>query len=263
MIDGESKGFGASEVVRKFTSVITTEGGDPGGDGGDPGGDGGDPGSGDPGADDLSTLFSAEDIAERKTSIADAATEETRRAALSEDERATEDTAAVEAGKLNEIPEAYDFKMPEGFESDEGVMTSVEQFAKDNKLSVGAAAQLSEIAGNLIVSLNGSRETQFETVKEGWLESAKTDPEIGADISKGAESVAARAFNTIATPEMKALVDQYGIGNHPEMLRMFYRLSSLMGDDKMLMSGTGAGGGSDNSVASTVGSMFNHPSRNK
>lgn len=242
------------EVARLVQAFITTEGADDGAGDGDGAG-------GDDGVDDLSTLFSAEEIEGKKTSIAEAAAEETRRAALSDEDRTAEDATAAEAAKLSEVPETYDFKMPEGMEVDAELVTGLEAFATENKLSGAEAQKIADMGISLLSKQQELRETQFNEIKAGWLESAKTDKEIGADVSKGKESLAARAFNTIATPEMKELVDHYGIGNHPEMLRMFYRLSSLMGDDGMQIPGTGAGLGNSNGLSETVGSIFNHPSR--
>lgn len=241
------------ELIRRIKAFITTGEGEGEGEGeGSGGGDG---------ADDLSTLFSAEEIASKRTSVADAATEETRRAALSDEDRATEDTAAAEALALGEVPEKYEFTIPEGVTIDEALMTDVSTFAADNKLSIGEAQKIADMGVQLMTKQQELRETQFNEIKAGWLETAKTDTEIGADVSKGEESLAARAFNTIATPEMKELVDHYGIGNHPEMLRMFFRLSSLMGDDGMQLPGTGAGLGKGDALAETVGGIFDHPSR--
>ena len=227
---------------------------------GDPGT--GDPGSGDPGSgDDLSTLFSPEEIEAKKTTLAEQKAEEDRRAALTEEQRAAEDAAAAEAAKGNEIPETYEFTPPEGMTIDEELLGDVQAFAKENKLTAAAAKNIADLGIKLVNKQNEIRENQFNEVKTGWLKTAQGDPEIGADVLKGKDSVAAKAFNTIATPEMKDLVDQFGIGNHPEFLRMFYRLSTLMGDDKMHMPGLGNGTPQGSTLKETVGGIFNHPSR--
>jgi len=252
--------YSNDEVIRSMV-FITTEGGDEGGDTNtDNCGDGGDNG-GDAGGDDLSTLFTPEEIEGKKTSIAEARAEEERRASLTDEERTAEDEAAAATAKQNEVPETYEFTVPEGMTIETEIMSELQTFASENKLTSAEAQKIADMGVKLVNKQLEMRETQFGEIKKGWLESAKADKEIGADVNKGKESLAARAFNTIATPEMKDLVDHYGIGDHPEMLRMFYRLSSLMGDDGMQIPGTGAGLGSGNALSETVGSIFNHPSR--
>lgn len=235
------------ELIRKVKAFITTDEVVEGGGGG--------------GGEDLSTLFSADEIETKRTAVSEAATEETRRAGLTDEARTAEDTAAAETAKLGEVPDKYDFTMPEGVTIDEALMADVSIFAAENKLSIGEAQKIADMGVQLMTKQQELRETQFNEIKEGWLETAKTDTEIGADVLKGKEGLAARAFNTIATPEMKELVDHYGIGNHPEMLRMFFRLSSLMGDDGMQLPGTGVGLGKGDALSETVGGIFNHPSR--
>lgn len=251
------------ELIRKFMVIITTEGdGDGGGDPGD-GGDGGGSGDGDPGdsGDDLSTLFSPEEVEAKKTSLAEAKAEEERRAALTDEERAAEDAAAAEAAKGSEIPETYEFTIPEGYTVDESLMADVQAFAKENNMTAAAAQQVADLGAKLLASQQELRETQFAEIREGWLNSAKDDPEIGEDVKKGKDSIAGRAFNTIATPELKDVMDQYGLGDHPEMLRMFYRLSSLMSEDQMHNPTGGAGLPGASGIEKTVGGIFNHPSR--
>jgi hypothetical protein len=218
-------------------------------------------GNSDEGGDDLATLFSKEDIEAKRTAISESKAEEDRRAALTDEERTLEDTTRAEETAAKGVPEKYDFKIPEGTTIDDEIMGEVSAFAKENNLPMKEAQRIADLGAKMLVKQQESRMAEYETIKEGWLTSAKTDKEIGADISKGKDSIAARAFNTIATPEMKEMVDQYGIGNHPEVLRMFYRLAPFMADDKMHMPGSGAGAGSSTGVESTVAGIFNHPSR--
>lgn len=244
------------ELIVLASAFITTEGeGETGGEGG-----GGEEGAA---ADDLATLFSPEEVEAKRTSVTEAKAEEDRRAALTDEERTTEDAAAAEAAKAGEVPEKYEFSLPEGTTVDEELMAEVSKFATDNKLTQAEAQRIADLGATMMAKQTDLKAAEYENIKTEWLTTAKADKEIGADISKGKDSVAARAFNTIATPEMKEMVDQYGIGNHPEMLRMFYRLSSLMAEDGMQMPGTGAGSATPTGAEGTVGSIFNHPDRQK
>ena len=50
--------------------------------------------------------------------------------------------------------------------------------------------------------------------------------------------MAQRAFAQFATPEFSKIMDETGIGNHPELLKAFSKVGEAMGDDKLVV-GTG------------------------
>lgn len=254
--------------IRVVTAIITTE--DGGGDAGtgdndntDTGGDDG-TGNADPGGDtdNLAELFTADEIAAKKETAVQAKAEEARRAALSpEDLKAEDDAKAAEAAK-NVVPEKYEsFKLPDGTEPDAETFEKWGEFAKANGFT---QAQMEQVTTEGLKLFSAVRQKQFETIKADWLNAAQKDAEIGEDIKKGADSAAARAFNTIATPELKEVMEQYGLGNNPEMLRMFFRLSKSFREDTFEGGGSGSGlDGGGKGADKTAGSIFNHPSRQK
>lgn len=236
-------------------AILTTEG-----EGGGEGNEGGEGGS-----EDLSTLFSAEDIAARKEQIAATQAEETRRAALTDDQRKAEDDQKAQEALLNGVPEKYEFKAPEGVTLDPVMIEKFAPIAKELGLNQAKAQSLIDLAAEMQQRTMDGVFEMHEQRKATWLEEAKKDPEIGADVSgKPEDSVALRAFNTIAqgSPGLKAMVDELGIGNHPEFLRVFYKIGKNMREDTF----EGGGGNRDDTaktVAERAGTLFNHPSRAK
>lgn len=252
------------DEIRKVKAIITTEeGGDGGADagsdegGGDAGGDSGADGD----ADSLDKLFTPEEVTAKKESLATIKAEEERRAALTDEERTAEDALKAEAEAKNVVPEKYtSFKLPDGTEPDAETFEKWGEFAKAKGFT---QAQMEEFTNEGMKFMNEARQKQFDGIKAGWLDTAQKDKEIGEDVKKGKDSVAARAFSTIATPEMKSLMDDYGLGNHPEVLRMFFRLSKFMGEDGFDGNTAGAGLGAETGTKALTGSIFNHPSRQK
>jgi hypothetical protein len=51
---------------------------------------------------------------------------------------------------------------------------------------------------------------------------------------------AKRAFAQFASPELSQLMDESGLGNHPEMLRAFSKVGEILGEDSLVV-GTGLG----------------------
>lgn len=195
----------------------------------------------DPPADDLATLFTPEDIAARKESLAATAAEETRRAGLTEEQRTAEDSEKAAAEALKQVPEEYTFQMPEGTTLDPDLLAEFAPLAKELKLPQGEAQKVVDMGAKLVQKTIDGVMAAHETRVAGWLKEAEADPEIGADIKLGKESAALRAFNTLTQGDAKAkqMVDELGIGNHPEFLRIFYKISQHMREDTFVAPNNG------------------------
>ena len=242
------------------TAVLTTPGeGEGEGAGGEEEGSGGEGASegsstGKEGGEvDLTTLFPAEMVEARKAELAAAKAEEDRRAALTDEQRAEEDRVKTEEAAKNQVPEEYaDFTVEEGVIFDADLLEEFKPLAKELGLTQEKAQKLIDLSAKHNQKIMDGILAAHEQRKASWLEAAKKDPEIGADISlfddKDPESVkksvAFRAFNTIAAgaPGLKAMVDELGIGNHPEFLRVFHRIGKNMREDTFEQ-GKGGGGG--------------------
>jgi hypothetical protein len=66
-----------------------------------------------------------------------------------------------------------------------------------------------------------------------WAQSAKADKEFGGSNWESSQSVIAAGRDRLATPEAVKIIEAYGFGNHPEILRMFYRAGKMLDEDRM------------------------------
>lgn len=207
-----------------------------------------------PPADDLAALFTPEEVAARQE-------ETTRRAALTDEQRTEEDRVKAEAAAANAPPEEYaDFAVADGIVLDPEMITAFKPLAKELGLNQGNAQKLVDLAVQVQQRTIDGIFEMHETRKATWLAEAKADPEIGADVSlwdenvegSAANSVAVRAFNSISQghPGLKAAVDELGIGNHPEFLRLMFRIGKTMREDTFEQSGSG--GGTKTTVAKSL-----------
>jgi hypothetical protein len=79
-----------------------------------------------------------------------------------------------------------------------------------------------------------------------WVTEMKSDKEIGGDNFTPSVKQAQNAINKFGTPELKTALDSYGMGNHPELVRVFARIGKAMAEDTHV-SGGNAGGELDQS----------------
>jgi len=182
-------------------------------------------------ADDLSALFTPGEVAAKKETLAAAKAEEERRASLTDEQRTAEDTQKQADAKANEIPEEYSFKMPEGMELDTEVLAKVAPIFKEAGLSQAKADKMVEVYTKEILPAFAKRQADaWKAETDSWAEATRKDPEIGGVKFDETVKNAQRAVNTI-NPALKEVFDKYGLGNHPEFVRTFAKIATLLKED--------------------------------
>jgi hypothetical protein len=153
-----------------------------------------------------------------------------------EGEPAAEDTGPKDVdGKP--IPETYDIKMPDGISMDKDLLAEVTPLFRDAKLS---PAQAQVVADAYMQNQTKAIEAHNNQVK-AWAAEAKADKEFGGP--KFAENMGAarKAFTEFGSERALQIFDTYGLGNNPEVLRMFVRIGKAMGEGGTILGGDGGG----------------------
>ncbi len=117
-------------------------------------------------------------------------------------------------------PEDYgDFTFPQGFEVDDSLVGEFKGLSASLGLSKDQAQKLIDFRA----TQHQSQKTALDHQAAQWVEQAKSDKEFGGvDFAKNL-AIADRAIATYGTPELRTLLDAYGLGNHPELVRFAYR----------------------------------------
>ena len=140
------------------------------------------------------------------------------------------------ADSESEVPEKYDFKAPEGMEFDEETINLYADAAKEAGLSQEKA---DIILGKIAPHLAQQQIKAVEKASSEWEAASRADPEFGGDKLNENLSVAAKAIEQFATPELKTLLNESRLGNNPEVIRLFYRVGKAISEDGFV-SATGA-----------------------
>lgn len=146
--------------------------------------------------------------------------------------RGSEDKGAQ--GDEPQVPETYELKMPEGVDLDKQAADEFTAIAKELKLSQADAQRIADVAAKM---QQKQAETHAEMVK-GWAEGCKTDKEFGGDNLQQNLSVARKAIDTFGSPELKALLNRTGMGNHPEVVRFAFKAGKAISEDGFVQSGS-------------------------
>lgn len=82
------------------------------------------------------------------------------------------------------------------------------------------------------VSQYQNSEAQTQNEKQALLENAFKDSEFGGAHFEKSLKTAQTAIRQFADENFISLLEESGLGNHPEMLRFFYRLGQHISEDK-------------------------------
>lgn len=136
--------------------------------------------------------------------------------------------AKTEGDKPQGAPEAYEFTAAEGREFDPAVIAEFSAVAKELNLPQESAQKVLDKMGP---ALAARQENAIATARADWVAQTKSDAEIGGPELAQKIALANTAFEKFGTPELRALLDESGLGDHPEMLRWAHRVGKAMSED--------------------------------
>lgn len=130
-------------------------------------------------------------------------------------------------------PEAYEeFVLPEGMP--EGMVLEPEatnafkEAAKADNLSQAQAQRYVDLAANLVKkTIDGFGQAHIERIEQ-WAEQVKADPLVGGPKYDENVQVALSAVSQFGDPELTQAFKEYGLGNHPAIVRAFYRVGKAI-----------------------------------
>ncbi|GHV34449.1 hypothetical protein FACS1894187_05010 [Synergistales bacterium] len=137
----------------------------------------------------------------------------------------------------NEVIKAEDFTIPEGKVFDEELGKSYLDIVNDSALSrKDLARKLVDLYSSLQDKEIKAQEEELEKYQlelaGKWEQAAKADKEYGAQNWEKSGAVIEAGRDKVASPELVAWIEENKLGNHPEILRMFYRAGKLIGEDR-------------------------------
>lgn len=154
-------------------------------------------------------------------------------------------------------PAAYVFTASEGRTFDNEVINTYSEIARELNLSQDSAQMMLDKLGNKV---RERQEQQIDAAKQGWIDSSRSDKEFGGDAIDKNMSIAKKALDTLGTPELRTLLNESGIGNHPEVIRFFFRAGKAISADSYVGPSSGAGSrpSSPRDFASQAAAMYSN-----
>lgn len=177
-----------------------------------------------------------------ETALGGAAAEPEESEPAAAETEAKADDAEAEAGEEAEapvVPEKYELKASEGLpDLDPEAVALAEPVFKELGLTNDQAQQLIPIAEKFASSITDRLNQQIlagvAEQRAAWLAEAKADPEIGGNQWDSNIVLAAKALDTLGFVKgspLRAVLDESGLGNHPEMIRAWVKVGKAVSED--------------------------------
>jgi hypothetical protein len=140
---------------------------------------------------------------------------------------ATKDNAVKAAG----APETYEFKPPEGRQFDNEVVAKFSEVARELDLTNEEAQMILDKMGT---TLSARQEANLKSIRDKWAEASTSDKEFGGEKLPQNLAVAKKALDAFGTEELRTLLNESGLGNHPEVIRFMVRAGKSISEDTIV-----------------------------
>ena len=149
-------------------------------------------------------------------------------------------------------PDKYEFNSKVADAPDEldpEVLTAFGDVAKELNLPQDAAQKVLDKVAPVIQARQAKA---IEQTKVEWANQSKSDQEFGGESLTDNLDVAKTSLDTFGTDALKSLLQETGLGNHPEVIRFMYRAGKAISEDSYVGNSQGA-----NAQGSNVPKDFN------
>jgi hypothetical protein len=131
--------------------------------------------------------------------------------------------------KKAEVPEKYEFKLPEGFVADETATTEASGLFRELGLSQDQAQKLVDSYVGMLQKQQSATQAALIEQRKTWQEELKKSPTFAEDVVYARKGLSKLA----QTPEEKALFQNTWMSDNPHIFRMFARAGRLLGEDNV------------------------------
>lgn len=130
-------------------------------------------------------------------------------------------------------PESYDeFKMPEGVEVDTELADAFAPLMKEAQLTQEQAQLFATTMAKQVQMQVQIQQDAAEQQNVDWLATAKADKDYGGDKFDENVGIAAKAVEHFGNEGFREVLENYGLYNHPEMIRFMVNVGKATQEDK-------------------------------
>lgn len=180
-----------------------------------------------------------------KTDSEETASDEVAKSDETKEEKGKDEGKPKEDDKATEL----NLVLPEKTLLEAVELEATKKFATEHGLNNEQAAAILHEKEMAVANFLEARMDQEKAVIEGWVNSVKSDPEIGGDNFNKNVELSKRVVGRFANSAFVELLNSSGFGNHPEVVRFLSRVGDAMGSGSLTR-------GSQTAGAKTIEQVF-------
>lgn len=146
----------------------------------------------------------------------------------------TEEAASKPAERA--APEKYEFKLPEG--ADPKAVAEFEAMARELKMPQEEAQLLMDKLAPTMEARYAQRTAEaVAKASADWTAASQADKEFGGDKLTESLALGEKALAAFGTPELRQMLVDSKLGNHPEVIRFMVRAGKALSEDTFVAGG--------------------------
>ena len=136
-----------------------------------------------------------------------------------------------------DAPDKYELKLPENSVLDTSAVERISAYAKQKGLTNDQAQMLLERESDAVSKFRQDQVENLKTQSETWKSELVKDKEFGGEAFNKNAELAKRVVEKYASKEFVETLESTGLGNHPELVRVFFRIAKAFGEDSFVVPG--------------------------
>lgn len=130
-------------------------------------------------------------------------------------------------------------EMPDGMVLDDAAVEQFGSVIKELGLNQEQTQKMATAYAQLQQAKAQEAGEAFSQQLDHWYEQSATDKEFGGDKFEQSAKLAVQAVEKFGGPELKQVLEDTGLGNHPEVIRFMYRVGKAVSEDNPGSGGNG------------------------
>ena len=129
-------------------------------------------------------------------------------------------------------PEEYaDFDLPNDIEINTALLDAARPIFKEVGLSQVGAQALVNMFADQIKADSATRNDAYAQQNKTWQDEARADSVVGGDDFEQKVGKAKTALDKFGSPGLMKLLQDTGLGNHPDVIRAWYKVGLTIAED--------------------------------
>ena len=127
--------------------------------------------------------------------------------------------------------DASAFTVPEGMTLDTAMIEQAMPLFKEAGIDQAQSQKFIDLYAAKMQEAEQEKLDTFNQLRQDWVKQSKSDPDFGGDKFNENIASAKAALDKFGTPELSKLLDDFGVGDHPEMIRFMVGVGRLTQED--------------------------------